>query len=1452
MDDVREKRQSGPHKGGPQKGKAKKGGSSADGAPNTASLLELQLAELERGLRVSPPELGVDSSPSAVLWDFVSFLKQFCLNEFRARQIALDAPAAAAAATKDPKAPFSSPLATAIFSQVPGNAKATPPLWTAPQPCRVELIGSCGAGMGPPSFARNLDLALELPEDALDKRDYLNYRYLAKRAAYVDMLRCQLQEALAKQQQQQQQQQQQWAWACACKRARLRVEAEVRPWRLDGLKTVLCVKFLPLEKETVKAKETAAADGSTAAADAHDVRAQQRLFRQLQSWEVRLFVACCGGLFKEKFLRPNANAVRRRTTATKDLKETANKMETPLTDAQVKALPPTPYYNGLVLEDCRFFKHAEILRKCAAEFTGFASAVRLLKAWARRRSLLDSGLSACSSTTGKCCFSVPLLESPHLLFPPCVCCGFTLSLILAHVCLASGDVARVAAPVQLFRLALSFLGGADFRSRFYCMGEDAGRLKPSLPEEANARLEAAVAARNDAADAVAAPLPGAGAAAEDAEKATHMPQWGRQELCVGLVEDAYLFDSEEKTFNILWRSQLHIQELQHEARSSLAALQKLDDPFSLLFGEQQEHLLLKSDLWVHVPALPPRGQAYELETSIPVGNYDPPSPDRRHVPQGPAYDDGDASSSGDDPTHFDPPKWETAPAFLGAATLARIIVRGLGDRMQSFRVRFALSGGPTQAPRLGNSFDTLPVGVVICITLNGKASARLLDRGPSVVDATEVASQTPRAVAADSFRKFWGPRCDVRRFQDGRMLHCVLWEKFVVFEGPQALDRASGEAAGQRTPPEQIVRYVLQRHAEDICCYAASLTKTEPNVAAKKQSQRLSLGIHCSPLGPNGPLSDRQKALVRAFAELKNLLCSLSSIPLTIKQVWHSDAALRHTEVFSSNIWEPEKAAAATVHSVVVQFEDSGKWPVEREAVCKLKTAFLVAMNEELLRDYSVSSNVMESFLDIHFQSFIFRVQIFHPNEVMEEANIFTDFSLKPITLHLGKAHSGPANSGRETLTFSGGSTDEQKVAKQVCDVLLQEDVALLSAVNPYHMDKVLHLRSLWWAPQAAALVHSLALKHTAFAGAVRLAVSWLSKQLIVGAVHFAEHVLAFLFVDYMRAGYGNEPQSPHVAFLRFLHFVSSFDWEHSPLLVSFDSSSLLTDGQRHHMQASFEHFGHVPSVHSVLDPHGFILPRPDPPSFRRLLGCARDCCQKIRSIPMTSSRLTTAWKGLFVTDWSQFDIVIKLKDPLAAPQTGSQDTIPQKKRRYANLAFNNDTTDTKKESVLGGLLQREASADLPLLSSQGLRLSPASPETAAVLDDLLLRAVGSKACTRRYLFLRFLRRLFQAFPDAFVLGLDFVQAQQLAGGLPDSIALKIPPATLLCRALQPIEVSPRLLLCPSWEAQKAPTTGRESFKEGSSSPSDERAFMAVLSPSMLLGGIKAIATGMIETVVLT
>lgn len=53
-------------------------------------------------------------------------------------------------------------------------------------------------------------------------------------------------------------------------------------------------------------------------------------------------------------------------------------------------------------------------------------------------------------------------------------------------------------------------------------------------------------------------------------------------------------------------------------------------------------------------------------------------------------------------------------------------------------------------------------------------------------------------------------------------------------------------------------------------------------------------------------------------------------------------------------------------------------------------------------------------------------------------------------------------------------------------------------------------------------------------------------------------------------------------------------------------TAGLRCTGVRDAFHVSTCSFRHTPSVHSVIDPHGFILPRPNPPSFRRLIGCAR------------------------------------------------------------------------------------------------------------------------------------------------------------------------------------------------------------------------------------------------------
>lgn len=131
-----------------------------------------------------------------------------------------------------------------------------------------------------------------------------------------------------------------WQWSKACK-GRLRVESLVMPWRFDGVKTFISLRFVPV-------RET-----SDAGVAGEEGGAPDRVLRELRKWEVRLFPSCSAGVFKEKLLRPDANAVRRRTTATRGTSGAPGAAEATLSEAEVKKLPPTPYYNGLVLEDTR-------------------------------------------------------------------------------------------------------------------------------------------------------------------------------------------------------------------------------------------------------------------------------------------------------------------------------------------------------------------------------------------------------------------------------------------------------------------------------------------------------------------------------------------------------------------------------------------------------------------------------------------------------------------------------------------------------------------------------------------------------------------------------------------------------------------------------------------------------------------------------------------------------------------------------------------------------------------------------------------------------------------------------------------------------------------------------------------------------------------------------------------
>jgi U3 small nucleolar RNA-associated protein 22 len=55
--------------------------------------------------------------------------------------------------------------------------------------------------------------------------------------------------------------------------------------------------------------------------------------------------------------------------------------------------------------------------------------------------------------------------------------------------------------------------------------------------------------------------------------------------------------------------------------------------------------------------------------------------------------------------------------------------------------------------------------VVVGLALDMEEARRLVDKGPPADDAQ----------AAQQFREFWGPKAELRRFKDGRILETVVW-----------------------------------------------------------------------------------------------------------------------------------------------------------------------------------------------------------------------------------------------------------------------------------------------------------------------------------------------------------------------------------------------------------------------------------------------------------------------------------------------------------------------------------------------------------------------------------------------------------------------------------------------------------------------------------------------------
>ncbi|KAF4732341.1 Nucleolar protein 6 [Perkinsus olseni] len=255
----------------------------------------------------------------------------------------------------------------------------------------------------------------------------------------------------------------------------------------------------------------------------------------------------------------------------------------------------------------------------------------------------------------------------------------------------------------------------------------------------------------------------------------------------------------------------------------------------------------------------------------------------------------------------------------------RLLGRALNNRLKSLAVRRSLGKG------------TVTIGGI----LNSEHTGRLLDKGPS-----------PKAEEAEAWRELWGPKSELRRFKDGTMLECCVWN-----------------GADDESVEGQIIRHILEHH-------------------------EISYGdLYVTPLGHISGLRPADRNLWRNFELLRSALQGMEDIPLAIKDVRPSDPAFSYTSI------SQESSSISGLLEVVIEVESNSAWPSKPQAIIDTKLALLLKLREGMLvtEDFSdVNISATENpFMDVHVggRRVTYRCRMWHREEVVQLATAATTTS---------------------------------------------------------------------------------------------------------------------------------------------------------------------------------------------------------------------------------------------------------------------------------------------------------------------------------------------------------------------------------------------------------------------------------------------------------------------------
>ena len=392
-----------------------------------------------------------------------------------------------------------------------------------------------------------------------------------------------------------------------------------------------------------------------------------------------------------------------------------------------------------------------------------------------------------------------------------------------------------------------------------------------------------------------------------------------------------------------------------------------------------------------------------------------------------------------------------------------------------------------------------PLSLVwIGLILNREHAFRLVDHGPlaSQQDDQEVSR----------FRDLWGEKAELRRFKDGRISECVVWDA-----------KDSDERA---KIPLMIVKHILGHHLnlEDDKHFRTfqggfdSLIRL-PNIITK--------AFYGQQFGFKG-------AMVAFDSLAKVLRSSDQELPLALLEVIPTSSDLRYTSVFaplpflSTYLSQNNLVRWASPMEIVLVFERSSHWPDSFDALQKMKLLLLERLAEVLITKVN---------------------------------------GLKAAVVLNSRSLSGPSDGFLEILTpdgwfFSASIRHDRDIA--LLERLLEEGSTAINRTTlmpEAEKQRILKTCESYSRRFIYASMHrvvaGLCHKFPAYSGTVRLVKRWLASHWLLGA-HISEEVVELLCakvflgdstVDSLRNSM-QTPETKERGFFQVMSFLKGWVWQ--------------------------------------------------------------------------------------------------------------------------------------------------------------------------------------------------------------------------------------------------------------------------------------------------------------------